>query len=655
MQAFEDDHDVLFEDDEDPDDGFFPLPGDDADDDPDDDPQNAANGYFAAHHRRPTKSVYKKRAFSDLPGGDPKALTEEVHKLLEAPMTLAEPVRKTFTPKYPEWLSLLHSTFSLLLHGVGSKKELIEDFVSGVNKESTPVVVLHGYSSGARVRDLLLTLLTQVLKVPAPTGSTRQLCKQLRQAFALSAAPPPASSPSGVEQLVLRLVPTPDARVEMDQAQASAIGSGMAVGPKAPLKDPALLLSSRAPASSKAPASASGASATPQLPMAAAVDALRGAVEGFLARDTAAAPVAAPPSLSASAAGSSGAIGAVGLAGEEEEAEEATAEAEAVVRSETILTPSGVQGATKRERRALLPSSRKRQMASVLATESPQCFSGPGPGGGEHGGTSPSEEQPGSSGSGGSQEEVGEDGPPSAGPIGYRLRALRQRNGLEPNAEDDGLGSSGGGNRARAADRTAAIAGDCRAPAHVYVVVHSIDGQALRSEESQALLAEIARIPQIHMVASCSHRNAAVLWDAKKARAFNWAWREAATNISYTHEATDSIHELLGCLYETSVGQQGLSAQLVLGHLTSNAQKLFKLLINYQLDNPRAAGLSFSELYQKARSNFLATSEGSLRKHITEFTTHDLVRKRSGPGGQEVFFCHFPRETLIALQAGAPE
>ena len=99
------------------------------------------------------------------------------------------------------------------------------------------------------------------------------------------------------------------------------------------------------------------------------------------------------------------------------------------------------------------------------------------------------------------------------------------------------------------------------------------------------------------MIALCSHRNSAVLWDAKKARAFNWAWRETATNISYTHEATDSIHELLGCLYETSVGQEGRSAQLVLGHLTENAQKLFKLLINYQLDNPRASGLSFSDLF----------------------------------------------------------
>ena len=61
------------------------------------------------------------------------------------------------------------------------------------------------------------------------------------------------------------------------------------------------------------------------------------------------------------------------------------------------------------------------------------------------------------------------------------------------------------------------------------------------------------------------------------------------------------------------------------------------------------------ELYQHARTHFLATSEASLKKHIQEFTTHDLVRTRAGSGGQQVYWCHFPQETLEALQAlGVP-
>ena len=36
-----------------------------------------------------------------------------------------------------------------------------------------------------------------------------------------------------------------------------------------------------------------------------------------------------------------------------------------------------------------------------------------------------------------------------------------------------------------------------RLPAHVYIVVHAIDGPGLRGEEAQALLASLASIPQV--------------------------------------------------------------------------------------------------------------------------------------------------------------
>ena len=71
--------------------------------------------------------------------------------------------------------------------------------------------------------------------------------------------------------------------------------------------------------------------------------------------------------------------------------------------------------------------------------------------------------------------------------------------------------------------------------------------------------------------------------------------------------------------------------------LESISLRQLEHLISHQLDNPRSAGLSFAELYGGARANFLATSEASLSKHLAEFITHDLVRKRSGAGGQQVY------------------
>ena len=52
--------------------------------------------------------------------------------------------------------------------------------------------------------------------------------------------------------------------------------------------------------------------------------------------------------------------------------------------------------------------------------------------------------------------------------------------------------------------------------------------------------------------------------------------------------STDSIHELLGCLYESATGSEGRSAQVVLGHLTRNAKELFNLLLKHQLEPPAA-------------------------------------------------------------------
>ena len=76
-----------------------------------------------------------------------------MHKLLEAPPTLPEHMRKLFAPQYPEWLSLLHAGHSLLLHGVGSKKALVDIFGKDEALEimrKSPMIL----TCGSELRDL---------------------------------------------------------------------------------------------------------------------------------------------------------------------------------------------------------------------------------------------------------------------------------------------------------------------------------------------------------------------------------------------------------------------------------------------------------------------------------------------------------------------
>lgn len=45
-------------------------------------------------------------------------------------------------------------------------------------------------------------------------------------------------------------------------------------------------------------------------------------------------------------------------------------------------------------------------------------------------------------------------------------------------------------------------------PAALYILIHNIDGPALRNLKAQTILSQLAAIPQIHFVASVDHINA---------------------------------------------------------------------------------------------------------------------------------------------------
>jgi len=55
------------------------------------------------------------------------------------------------------------------------------------------------------------------------------------------------------------------------------------------------------------------------------------------------------------------------------------------------------------------------------------------------------------------------------------------------------------------------------------------------------------------------------------------------------------------------------------------------------------AGVPFARLYMRCREEFLASSELTLKGHLTEFCDHQLARLRRGTDGQE----------LVAVPMGA--
>ncbi|NXX41511.1 ORC2 protein, partial [Tricholaema leucomelas] len=179
----------------------------------------------------------------------------------------------------------------------------------------------------------------------------------------------------------------------------------------------------------------------------------------------------------------------------------------------------------------------------------------------------------------------------------------------------------------------------------LYILIHNLDGQMLRGEKSQQILAQLSSLPNIYFIASVDHINAPLMWDQAKLSLYNWLWYETTTFSPYVEETS----------YENSflVQQSGSLALSSLTHvlrsLTLNARGIFRLLAQYQLenkDNPSYPGLSFQDFYQQCREAFLVNSDLTLRAQLTEFRDHKLIRTKRGTDGVEYLLIPVDDSTL---------
>ena len=182
-------------------------------------------------------------------------------------------------------------------------------------------------------------------------------------------------------------------------------------------------------------------------------------------------------------------------------------------------------------------------------------------------------------------------------------------------------------------------------PKRLYIVLHNIDGQQLRSPEAQALLGELAAMPRVHLVASVDHVNAPLLWSKREAARFNFVWQEATTFAPYKYE-TAHVPQMLASKGEE---RHVRGAVNVLRSLTSNARDIFRLLAEHQLANPESGGMTFHAFYTRCREQFLATSETTLKSHLTEFVDHELTRTKRGSEGVDLVHIPFADDVIAQL------
>ncbi|KAG5451587.1 Origin recognition complex subunit 2 [Clonorchis sinensis] len=209
---------------------------------------------------------------------------------------------------------------------------------------------------------------------------------------------------------------------------------------------------------------------------------------------------------------------------------------------------------------------------------------------------------------------------------------------------------------------TKLLSRNAAAASPLYLLIHNIDGPGLRNAKSQAILAHLASVPNIHIIASMDHINTPILWSHNELARFSWIWEDCTTFTDPVEETSYSNSPILqhllggltgsGSLMAGSGGAMLASLRQVVASLTQNAREIFRMVAEHQLNAPLHesrgdnVGMPLEDLYWRCRDAFLTNSEATLRAQLTEFRDHKLMKIRKGPDGTELLIIPMENTSL---------
>lgn len=161
------------------------------------------------------------------------------------------------------------------------------------------------------------------------------------------------------------------------------------------------------------------------------------------------------------------------------------------------------------------------------------------------------------------------------------------------------------------------------------LMIHNLDGESIRAERSQVLIARLCAHPKISLVATIDHIRAPLLWDAARASQFNFLWHDATTFAPYAVES--SIDESLALISGSRRAGGTKGIKFVLASLPMNAKSLYRVLVSHQLeammDDPSSGqggsseewGVEYRVLYQKTVEEFICSNDMAFRTLLKEY------------------------------------
>lgn len=209
----------------------------------------------------------------------------------------------------------------------------------------------------------------------------------------------------------------------------------------------------------------------------------------------------------------------------------------------------------------------------------------------------------------------------------------------------------------------------------IYVLINSLDGQAMRRPIVQSAIATLASNPHVCIIATADTPNFPLMWDITLGQQYRFLFHDCTTFIPFDGAEIDvvqSVNELLGRSGRRIGGRDGVG--YVLRSLPENARNLYRILVAEQLagaiegedgdgqeeeeeEGPQKTGgapsgekgVEYRVLYHKAREELVCSTEHQFRGLMKEFYDHQMVESRRDGMGTERLVVPFRREDLEGL------
>ncbi|KAL3662345.1 hypothetical protein V7S43_012672 [Phytophthora oleae] len=167
----------------------------------------------------------------------------------------------------------------------------------------------------------------------------------------------------------------------------------------------------------------------------------------------------------------------------------------------------------------------------------------------------------------------------------------------------------------------------------IYLLVHSIDGVALRNPESQTCLSWLAKSPFIAVIASLDHINGPSIWKEEDSLRFEWLSQNLDTCEPYTDEIELRLAKRAKTANATSSG-----VKFILQSLTPTDVATLQEIARQQLaagdsstrSSRKSTGTKlalYQSVYEVCRKKLLHSTQLAMKNSVKCLEDHGLLKK----------------------------